>query len=410
MRSHFALVGALALAVSLPIRAHAQKEVTLYNFTGGADGSHPNGLVFDTSGNLYGTTFFGGTINDMCLAGCGTVFQLVRSGGGWTLNTLHSFAGNSTDTGHPVQVIVDSHGNLYGPGETGGGPSDSGGIFELTRSKGWKESVIYGFTPKTGNSPAELTLHNGAFYGATAFGPERNGQVGYGTLYELALDHNGQWKHTIIHAFRGTDGYEPAGNPVFDPQGHIYGSVPFTFTNQAGEIFELERGKKAWNLRVIDDVGGGDMIFDKSGNLYFSLGGGGSSNCDGGCGSVVELKKTASGWKQITLYEFTDVRDGEDPTDLVFGADGSLYGTTFLGGTGSCVFFQFSGCGTVFKLTHGSGGWRKTTLYNFTGGSDGEFPSGAPLVMDASGNLYGATAGGASFGSSGFGTIYEIQQ
>jgi uncharacterized protein YceK len=170
----------------------------------------------------------------------------------------------------------------------------------------------------------------------------------------------------------------------------------------------MSRGKNAWTFKVIDDTPSpSTLIVGKNGNLYGSLQGG-SPNCEFGCGSVIELQKTEAGWKQTTLYEFTDVSDGESPGALVFDANGNLYGTTFLGGTGTCVFYQFSGCGTVFKLTPGSNGWHKTTLYNFTGGDDGEFPNGNALVIDSLGNLYGATLGGAPYGSSGYGTIYEI--
>jgi hypothetical protein len=105
------------------------------------------------------------------------------------------------------------------------------------------------------------------------------------------------------------------------------------------------------------------------------------------------------------------VESGSDKCclDVVFDNAGSLYGTTFLGGTGTCQFYQYSGCGTVFKLTLATDGkWHKTTLYNFTGGSDGEFPNSGNLILDATGDLYGATLGGASYDSSGYGTVYRI--
>lgn len=421
VRLPFALVAAFALLINLSVVAQAQTETTLYSFTGGADGYNQfGGLVLDNSGNLYGTNFYGGTINSSCPSGCGTVFQLKESSGAWTFKTLHSFAGGSTDVGHPYDhVTFDSSGkNLYGTGGTGGGPGNCyqqetcGGVFELNRSKGWKESLIFSFGPKTGLTPySGLTLYNGAFYGTTWFGPGSSTQVGNGTIYELASGTNGTWKHTLLYSFTaGNDGYEPYADPVLDTKGNLYGSTPYGGTNQAGDIFELSHGSKGWTLNVIDNAPWpSTMIFDKNGNLYGSLEQGGSSNCEFGCGSVIELQNTGTGWKQVTLYEFTDVTDGEEPGALVFDANGNLYGTTFLGGTGSCTFFQYSGCGTVFKLTPGSAGWTKTTLYNFTGGSDGEFPNGNALVINSSGNLFGATVGGASYGSSGHGTIYEIQ-
>src|SRR5207245_3321277 len=78
-----------------------------------------------------------------------------------------------------------------------------------------------------------------------------------------------------------------------------------------------------------------------------------------------------------------------------------LYGTTAYGGSGGCSNNGATGCGTVFKLTFANDVWRKQTIYNFTGGSDGEFPSFGTLIRDCAGNLYGTTSGDSvgTFGS-----------
>ena len=419
MRIHIALIAAFALTISLTALSHAQTETTLYSFTGASDGYLPfGGLVFDAAGSLYGTNYFGGTINGSCPVGCGTVFQLTQSGGAWTFNTLHSFAGDATDVGHSyAHVTFDPHGNLFGTGGTGGGPADCysgescGGVFELSRSNAWKETIIFSFTPNTGLTPySGLTFEKGSFYGTTWFGPGSKRVVGDGTVYSLSLGKNGLWNQAIVHSFTGgSDGYEPTADLVFDQHGHLYGSTPYGGTDQAGDVFELNRANTGWTLNLIDNANASTLIVDKSGNLYGSSSGGGSSNCQGGCGTVFKLQHTATGWRQTTLYEFTDTTDGFVPGALVFDAEGNLYGTTMLGGTGTCEFFQYPGCGTVFKLAPAKGSWQKTTLYNFIGGTDGEFPNGNALVMDSSGSLYGATLGGATYGSSGYGTIYEIR-
>ena len=62
-----------------------------------------------------------------------------------------------------------------------------------------------------------------------------------------------------------------------------------------------------------------------------------------------------------------------------------------------------------FVALYTNGVWSKTTLHNLTGGSDGEFPNGNALVLDSAGNVYGAATGGATYGSTGYGTVYEIQ-
>jgi uncharacterized protein YceK len=411
MRTCLARILVVGLAMTFATTAQSQKETTLYSFTGASDGSAPfGGLLLNTSGSLYGTTFFGGTVNSSCY-GCGTVFQLTQNSGVWTLNTLHSFAGSPTDIAHPSgQIVSDSAGNIYGTAEYGGGFNNCcGGIFELSRSQSWVESLISVFYRNAGQSPVGLTYHGGSLYGTTTFGPAtQENKIGFGTVYQLSRK-NDVWNRTLIYVFTGeSDGYEPNGWLAFDQHGNLYGSAPYGGIG-GGDVYDLSHAANGWDLNVIADVNSGSMIIDQSGNLYGSLPGGGSSSCEGGCGSIIELQNTGIGWNLINLYEFTDITDGEEPGSLVFDANGNLYGTTFLGGTGTCQFYQFSGCGTVFKLTPGSSGWQKTTLYNFTGGSDGEFPNGAPLVIDSIGNLYGGTIGGASYGSAGYGTIYEIQ-
>ena len=404
----------------------------LYGFTGGSDGYNPQGgLVFDDNGALYGTTFFGGTVNNECNVGCGTVFRLARTNRHRKLETIHSFAGYPNDVGHSyAHVTFDKSGNLYGTAGGGGlnlcfDGFPCGGIFNLSPSRGgWDESVIYNFTKHSGETPySGLTLYKGVLYGTTWFGPESKGNVGNGTVFTLALE-NGSWKHKIIHAFAGgVDGYEPYADLVFDKNGNPYGSTPYGGTSYSGDIFKLVRnGKGGWNETLLysfasNYVSGAypsALVFDSSGNLYGVTSSGGTTTGQDcriyGCGTVFELKHGKTGWRQIILYKFAGGGDGYSPgAGLVFDNAGSLYGTTFLGGTGTCQFGQYPGCGTVFKLIRATDGkWHKTTLYNFAGGSDGEFPNNGNLILDDAGHLYGATLGGAAYGSSGYGTVYQI--
>jgi uncharacterized repeat protein (TIGR03803 family) len=100
-----------------------------------------------------------------------------------------------------------------------------------------------------------------------------------------------------------------------------------------------------------------------------------------------------------TLYRFSGGSDGSAPYgDVVSGADGVLYGTTFSGGTGtSCLtYVGYPGCGIVFSLTppeSPGGEWTEAVLYTFTGGSDGANPE-AGLVIGDGGVLYGTTSAG----------------
>src|SRR5208283_5342872 len=147
-----AMRGALTLAVLtvLLIPSHpaqAQTETVLYNFTGHNDGGTPQSrLTPDGAGNLYGTTYSGGT------SGVGTVFELSPNGsGGWNETVLYSFSGGM-DGSHPSlsYVIFDKLGNLYGTASNGGGANGYGVVFELSPvGTSWTETVLYSFVGGT---------------------------------------------------------------------------------------------------------------------------------------------------------------------------------------------------------------------------------------------------------------------
>jgi uncharacterized repeat protein (TIGR03803 family) len=158
-------------------------ETVLYSFGRGTDGASPLvGLIFDVVGNLYGTTTFGGTY------GAGTVFELTpTAGGGWTETVLHSFnPNNGTDGFNPYAgLIFDAAGNLYGTTYYGG--SYGGGtVFELTPAAGggWTETVLRSFGNGTDGFWPYAGLifdHAGNLYGTTEYGGTHN----YGTVFEL---------------------------------------------------------------------------------------------------------------------------------------------------------------------------------------------------------------------------------
>jgi uncharacterized repeat protein (TIGR03803 family) len=145
----------------------------------------------------------------------------------------------------------------------------------------------------------------------------------------------------------------------------------------------------------------GALEMDAHGNLYGMTNDYGNGNCSFGgtvgCGTAFELAHRGTGWVFNLLYTFTGGNDGEAPTGrMVFGPDGSLYGTTVFGGGGDCTFGQ--GCGTVFNLRPPASvcksvlcPWSETVLYRFTGGSDGNWPQIGDLSFDHSGNIYGTT-------------------
>jgi uncharacterized repeat protein (TIGR03803 family) len=395
--------------VSFPLTAQAEKFKVLYKFTNGADGGNPSaGLVFDTTGNLYGTTSGGG--DSGCFDGCGTVFELSPGLGGWSESTLHTFTGGS-DGGDPFdKLIIDATGNLYGTANVGGiscGENHGCGVaFELTPGSGsWKETALYSFQGGTnGYYPiASLTLDkHGNLYSTLSNGGNYEG----GSVYELT-DGTSGWKEETLY---NSNGGEPAAAPILDSAGNLYGTT--SCCGGGGTVFELLHGNwKERTLFTFNGSGGGkpeaQLVFDKAGNLYGTTEIGGKYDM----GTVFKLARGAKGkWKESVLYSLKGGTDGAAPFSTpIFDSAGNLYATTMHGGSTSCG--NGHGCGTVFKLTPGKNGrWKETVLHRFTGGSDGAYPYFVTLAMDAAGNLYGTTVGGgnAGCGSIGCGLVFEI--
>jgi uncharacterized repeat protein (TIGR03803 family) len=205
-------------------------ETVLHSFAG-SDGLNPNpSLTFDRAGNLYGTTNSGGA------SGLGTVFELMRSGGTWTEHVLYSFTTVFPDGTVPgAGVIFDSAGNLYGT-TSQGGSSNGGTVFELMPSNGgWTEAILYSFNVVSGYQlEAGLTFDKaGNLYGTTWGG----GANGDGVVFELTPSKSG-WVESVLHNFNGSDGYLPYGL-VIDSTGNLYGMADQGGANGDGVVFEL---------------------------------------------------------------------------------------------------------------------------------------------------------------------------
>jgi len=303
-------------------------ETVLYSFPTAKQGYLPHGdLVFDSAGNLYGATIYGGGYGTNCgdayFQYCGAVFELSppkTKGGKWTEKTLYGFKGISSgkqkgDGANPNGgLVLDSKGNVYGTTNIGGdqggqcGTAGCGAAFELkppTKAGGSRiEKVIYRFDVQDGASPAAGVVFgaNGDLYGTTFAG----GINGNGAVFDLALPiGRGLWEETVLYRFSGgVDGANPEGSLIFDASGNLYGTT---------------------------DVGSGGSLR----------------------GTVFRLKppKTKGrAWALSTLHGFTGIPDGENPTAALFlSKAGNLYSTTQYGGTGSGC--GFTGCGAVFEVS-----------------------------------------------------------
>ena len=202
-------------------------------------GGPPQGpLVFDKAGNLYGTTYGGGT------AGIGTVFELKKTTTGWQEITLFDFSGGASGSG-PVAVIFDSAGNLYGTTYYGGVDRGDGyGVaYELTPtpSGAWQETVLHTFL---NGGQAEYRLgflvfdSKGNLYGTRDFG----GSEGYGTVFQLKRSSSGAWSELVLHNFQSgsTDGQHPNGGLLVDSKGNLYGTTSGGGSAGFGTVFEIK--------------------------------------------------------------------------------------------------------------------------------------------------------------------------
>jgi len=232
----------------------------------------------------------------------GTVFELAREAkGSWTEKVLRSFSDNGKDGFGPYGgLIFDASGNLYGTTYYGGNTPDCnsntgcGTVFELTpdTSGRWKEKILHNFNGTDGAGPYARLIFDasGNLYGTTVAGGIYDG--GVGTVFELTRKAGGSWAEKVLHEFNynGTDGIWPFDSVIFDASGNLYGTTSAGGFYEVGTVFELTPEKsKGWTEKILysfDDATASfspyaGLIFDTVGNLY-------GTTVDGG-GTVFEI-------------------------------------------------------------------------------------------------------------------------
>jgi uncharacterized repeat protein (TIGR03803 family) len=385
--------------------AHAQTFSLLYEFQGKGDGLLPNGLLArDPAGNLYGVTEYSEPSTPRPTSQVGEVYRLDRSG---RLTVLHRF-GAHRDGLDPNGLVRTLSGDLYGTTLFGGIGTygTNGTVFKVSETG--RETVLYRFKgPPDSFWPSGPVIVDGAgnVYGTSEGGKSdcTNGAV-CGTVFMV----NQSGKETIVHYFTGApDGWSPLWGVTRDATGALYGTTFYgglttcpLSSNGCGVVFKIiPGGGGKWRETVLHRFTGGpdgknpdsNVTLDAKGTLYgTAFEGGAGVGCGGrGCGTLYQISK-AGVFK--VLYHFTGGADGGAPDgNLVLDGQGNLYGTAATGGN--------YGLGTLFKVDPSG---RLTVLHNFDG-NRGAVPSG--LVRDPLGNLYGITDFG---GSHDYGTIYEL--
>jgi hypothetical protein len=334
------------------------KEAILHTLTGGSGGAFPwGGLIFDASGDLYGT------ISGYLSADVSGVFGLTASSGNWAYRVLYTgFAGPG--------LVLDQLGNLYG--EMGSGQNKEGAIGELSLgSGGWSYSPLYSFCGQYncpdgwGMPDPPIWDGKGNLYGTATYGgiyrPACVDGFGCGVIFKMTPNGDGTWAYHVLHRFASSfnDGQNPFGGLVMDAAGNFYGSTWFGGPNGRG-------------------------------------------NGGYGHGTVFQLAFTGGKWKETILYDFPNCNYGcMVMGTLALDKAGNLYGTA-AGGTGSCAG---AACGVVFKLApQKTGKWKYSVVHDFTP-TDGGVQPFYGVILDGKGNLFGVTS---NFGKYNAGTAFEI--
>jgi len=307
------------------------RESVVYSFAGGTDGSHPvAGLFRDAkTGNLYGTTVYGGATNN------GTVFVFNPATGIETV--LYSFKGGATDGANPYSSVVKAGTSIFGT-TFSGGQFGYGTVFKVTT--GGKETILRHFNSAfptlDGSHPyAGMILRKGILYGTTTLGGDQN----LGTVFSISKT----GAYALLYSFKGgtDDGQNPYGGVVFDATGNIFGTTYDGGINNAGTVYEIavvggETVLHHFGRNSGDGTNPYATLLRYKGNFYGTTVQGGSSN-----GGTV-FKITPAGTESL-LHSMTGGSDGFNPYSvLLLGVDKAFYSTTYVGGTSSL--------GTVFKV------------------------------------------------------------
>jgi uncharacterized repeat protein (TIGR03803 family) len=342
-------------------------------------------LATGSDGNFYGTTQGGGPAND------GTVYQLTASG---SLATIYNFTGGADGSDPRAGLLSSTDGFLYGTAETGG-TNGTGTIYQVTTSGSFNIVHSFGSTLSSGTDSdgaqptgGIILAADGFLYGTASVG----GTGGGGTVYQVSVDGTAGPSFTTIYAFSpltggsNSDGVNPFAGVIQASDGNLYGTAEAGGTNGLGTIFQLTT---SGSINVLHTFAGGNgdganpvagLVQASDQNLYGVTENGGGS----GEGAVFQISTSGS---FTILHSFTGGSDGANPQGTLIQAnDGNLYGTTENGGT--------NGGGTVFQISTGGA---FNALFSFPANTGGRNPA-AGVTQGADLGLYGTTQLGGAAG------------
>ncbi|HEX4825929.1 MAG TPA: choice-of-anchor tandem repeat GloVer-containing protein [Candidatus Polarisedimenticolaceae bacterium] len=376
--------GAHGLGTVFRVKIDGTALTVLESFSGAETGSHPYGTVLQgADGALYGTTSDGGA------NGTGTVYKMNRDGTGFTV--LMSFADATTGSYSYAELIQGPDGALYGTASSGGA-AGWGTVFRL-RTDGAGFAVLKHFAGGAGGaSPwgAVIRASNGVLYGTTSYG----GAFDNGAIYRLNSDGSG---FGILNSFQyAATGQFPATALIEGAGGFLYGTTSYGGGLSAyGTAFKIGLdGALFTTLTTFQYQATSDNLSDRTGGVILGgdamLYGTTPGDSETGAGRIYRLNVDGSGFELIfsnfSLYPDMTEGGGEPGPGVIEGHDGWLYGVAYAGG----LFDS----GTVFKVrTDGTGFTVLKDLYPTTG----SHPSGA-LVQAADGTLFGTTLVGGNPG------------
>ena len=341
------------------------------------------GLATDTSGALYGLTYGGGAFS------AGTAFTIGRDGTGFRI--LRSFDYDAPGEPHPTGTpVLDASGEIYG--------TTYSGLFRM-KSDGSGFTVLRVFTGALeGATPAGLAIPDGSR--ALLVTMADGGAASAGTLFRVGTDGAG---FEILWTFQGfrEDGADPPGSVVSDGLGRVFGTTLSGGASNLGTVYEMNRD--GGSFRILHAFTGksddgarpwSPVVLDRSGFLYGTTPVGGQS---GSGGTVFRLASSGVAYGALHSF-FGGDADGWFPASApLLDAAGRIYGTTVNGGPHNA--------GTVYTLNPDGSGFRILHAFAYAPSGDGAEPY-AGLVLDGSGNLYGATSYG---GSANNGTIFLLR-